>query len=488
MNIRELLAAIRRYLYLLLAAVALGGGVAVLATFAQAKQYTSRATIFISVPQTTQRLHESYEGTLYSQERTRSYAELVTTPKVTDPVISELHLRTTPERLAKQISAEVAVDSVLLTVTAHGATGIGAARLVDAVTRSLITAVNTLESPGVGKTSPVRLQVVRPGAVPARPSSPRPALNLTLGLVLGAIAGAGAGILRNSLDTRVKSSEEVAELTSEPVLGTIPVDSLARVFPVADDFDAFSHRAEEYRRLRTNLRFVSVDDPPKSIAITSPIGGDGKSTTAMNLAFSLAADGARVVLVDADLRKPRIAESLGLVSEVGLTTVLSGQISAGEALQSASRSATIAVLASGPIPPNPSELLGTRQMRNVLEELAAHADFVIVDAAPLLPVSDGSVVAACTNGALMVVRVGATRREEMRTALASIDAVGARLLGVVVNKVPLPKRRRYNYYGTHGKPESPVKVPRQGGPGPLEGSPPADSATGQSGSTSAPAR
>jgi succinoglycan biosynthesis transport protein ExoP len=450
MSVRELIAGIRRHLVLLAIALLLGAGIAQLITMMQPKIYESKASVFVSVSQSAQRLDQAYQGTLFTQQQVRSYADLVATPKVTVPVISELRLHMRPDTLAKRLSVDVPVDTVLLNISAHHTDPVMAARIVNSVTRNLVKAVSELEAPQPGRPSAVQIHVVRPGSVPSGPSSPRPVVNIAIGLVLGAIAGVGAGVLKDALDTRIGHAEDVAGAGDIPVLGEIPYEGAARKHPLAADTNPFGPRSEAFRKLRTNLRFIGVDQPPRTIVISSPRSGDGKSSAALNLAFSLADDGARVILVDADLRCPSIASSLGLVETAGLTSVLSGQAEIADVLQRAERRSAIDVMTSGPVPPNPSELLGAKKMHLVLDALSENADYVIVDSPPLLPVTDAAVVASGTDGVVLLVRAGRTKRDELRAALESLNAVNANTLGVVMNMMKAAKRDRYRYYYYYG--------------------------------------
>jgi capsular exopolysaccharide synthesis family protein len=447
MSIRELITGICRHLVLLVSMVLLGVGVAQLITMLQPTKYESKASVFVSLSQQAQRLDQAYQGTLFSQQRVRSYADLVTTPKVTAPVIQELALHMRPEKLAKRLKVDVPIDTVLMNVTAQAGDPVMAARIVNSVTRHLITAVADVEAPQPGHPPTVRVQVVQPGSVPNEPSSPKPVLNITIGVILGAIAGVLAGMLKEALDTRIDVMADAASATGPPILGEINYDRAARKRTLVYDTDPLGLRAEHFRKLRTNLRFINVDQPPRTIIVSSPMEGDGKSSVALNLAFSLAEDGARVVIVDADLRRPTVASSLGLIEETGLTSVLSGQATVADVVQRAERRSAINVLASGPTPPNPSELLGTQRMQLLLQELRADADYVIIDTPPLLPVTDAAVIAPGTDGVVLVVRAGRTKREELRAAVKSLDTVGGSILGVIVNMTTKGKHDRYRYYG-----------------------------------------
>jgi receptor protein-tyrosine kinase len=196
-----------------------------------------------------------------------------------------------------------------------------------------------------------------------------------------------------------------------------------------------SSTAEAFRAIRTNLRFLDVDNPPRVIVVGSAVPGEGKSTLAVNLSAALAQSGSRVALVEADLRRPRVARYLGLVEGSGLSNVLSGTATVDDVLQTW-RDPRLQVLAAGPMPPNPSEMLGSTQMRILLASLRETYDYVVVDSPPLLPVTDGAVLSALSDGCLITARHGTTRRAQLTEAMTVLDRVDAKLLGVVLNGVP----------------------------------------------------
>jgi capsular exopolysaccharide synthesis family protein len=242
----------------------------------------------------------------------------------------------------------------------------------------------------------------------------------------------------------------------------VPFDKRTTKVPVAFRGDPHSGRSEAYRQIRTNMQFVDVDNPPRVIAVTSAISNEGKSMTAINLAVALAETGARVCLVGADLRKPTLAESLGLVADVGLTTVLIGKAPIESVLQDAGRN--LRVLTSGPVPPNPSELLISAHAREVIREIAAQFDFTIIDSAPLLPVTDGAEVAALADATLLVVRSGKTTRDQAARAIEALAKVGERPVGVVLNMVTRTRGgydTEYGYYYSEYRPRD----PQTAGPG-----------------------
>jgi receptor protein-tyrosine kinase len=253
-------------------------------------------------------------------------------------------------------------------------------------------------------------------------------------LAVGLALSAGLAVLWARLDTTVRSSEAASAATGAPVIGVVFSDEHLAREHVLNPHSTL-RVAEAFRQLRTNLQFLNVDEPPKVIMITSALPGEGKTTTVVNLALMLADSGRRVTVVEADLRRPKVTHYLGLVGGIGLTNVLTGSADVADVVQSYGDRG-VSVLAAGPLPPNPGELLASSQMQSLLGKLRSENDFVLVDAPPLLPVADSSGLAVYTDGVLLSVRYGRTGKEEARLAAATVERVGARILGVVLNIVP----------------------------------------------------
>ena len=287
-------------------------------------------------------------------------------------------------------------------------------------------------------------------------------MNLAAGLVAGLLLGISAAVLRQMLDTRIHQPQVLRDITESPVLGVIPFERTARKSPLVVNTLGRSVRAEALRQLRTNLQFVDVERPVRVLVVTSSVAGEGKSTTAANLALSFAEYRRSVLLIEADLRRPRVADYLGLDRTLGLTNVLAGQVAVDEVLQSWG-DAGLVVLPSGSIPPNPSELLGSPAMLDLLRHLKARFDMIVIDTPPLLPVTDGAVAAAFADGAVLVVRYGKTKRAQIAAAARSLKSVDARLLGSILNMAPARGSDGYGSYNYGYYEDDAGKVATRGG-------------------------
>ena len=354
------------------------------------RMYEAKVQVFVSLrDSSSSAATNAYQGDLFTQQRVKSYARIADTPVVTRPVIDKLALDMTPDELAGGVTATVPNETVLIDIAVKDGSPTRSRDLANAVAAQFAKVVGDLERSGANQRSPVSVTTVRPAAVPASPVSPRIPINLTLGVLLGLATGIGLAVLRDSLDTTIKSSEDLQELTGNLALGVIGFDPQAQRNPLVSQLDSRTGRGEAFRTLRTNLRFIDVDHPPRLVVVTSSIAGEGKSTTACNLAITLASAGVRVVLVEGDLRRPRVADYMGIEGAAGLTDVLVGRVGLDEVLQPWAGSG-LSVLTSGALPPNPSELLSSVQMGDLLAHLRAVADIVLIDAPPLLPVTDAA--------------------------------------------------------------------------------------------------
>jgi len=432
-DLRDFVRVLRRRWRLVSALVLLTTAAAATGTALSTRIYQAEVEVFVSLRDTASGTSSNaYQGNLFSQERVKSYAKIANSPAVTAAVVRQLDLDLTPGQLAEQINATAPADTVLVDITVKDPSAERARDVANSVAAQFAKVVRDLERPAADQRSPVSVTVVRPADLPSSPVSPRRTINLALGLLLGLAVGVGIAVLRETLDSSVKNSGDLQELTGSSALGVIAYDGQAQKNPLVSQVDSRSGRGEAFRTLRTNLRFVDVDNPPGVVVVTSSVASEGKSTTACNLATTLASAGVRVILVEADLRRPRVADYMGVEGAVGLTDVLIGRAKLDEVLQPWGNS-PLTILTSGALPPNPSELLSSAQMNELIGALRSRADIVLIDAPPLLPVTDAAVLARECDGAIVVVRQGKTTREQVTRALEALHSVGARVLGTVLN-------------------------------------------------------
>ena len=291
------------------------------------------------------------------------------------------------------------------------------------------------------------ISVVDRAEAPAAPHSPRLALNLAIGLLLGGFLGVLAAFLLHHLDHRVRSSGALAALTHRPVLGVVPLLPAGQS-PTQAATDLRSAFSEAYRSVRTALQFATSDGLPRSLFITSATAGEGKTTTAAELASNIALLGKRVVLVDGDLRNPSIHRALGLGNATGLSTLLAGGATLADALQASGRD-NLSVLTAGPLPPNPPELLAGDRLPQLLAELQARCDVVIIDGPPVLGLADAPLLAHQAQSTLLVVSADEGRRDALLSALHRLDAARASVTGLLLTRFD-PRHKSegygYNYY------------------------------------------
>lgn len=414
--------------------------------------YSAQTQLFVAI-QSAGSVAELQQGNTFTQSRVQSYVETVKTPAVLQPAIDNLGLNETAAELASKVSATADLKTVLIKIDAVDSSPVQAAAIAQAVADSLVAAVAELESPNAGGTSPIKLSVVTPAVAPTEPSSPNTKRNLMIGLLLGLAAGAALAVARGTLDTKVRGEADLRRITEAPLLGGITYESDAETKPLLTQTAAQSPRAESFRQIRTNLQFASVNSKTKSILVTSSLPGEGKSTTATNLAIAMAQAGQRVVLVDADLRRPSVAEYLGLEGSAGLTTALLGETDV-EALLQPWGEDELYVLTAGQIPPNPSELLGSGAMHQLLRHLEQTFDAVIIDAPPLIPVTDASVLAQTVGGVVVVAGAAKIKTQDLERSISSLQLVEGNILGIVLNMLPTKgaDAYAYSYYSYESKP------------------------------------
>ncbi len=408
-------------------------GATALFTLSVTPQYASTARLFISTPGSSS--EEAYKGGQFSQARVTSYADLMTGEEISRRVAERLHLSDSPRDLADQVEAEAKPGTVVLSITVTDPSAERAHLLTQAFSEELVRHVRELETPDGQKTAPVKASFIDRASTPNVPVFPRPVRYLTLATLLGLLIGTGLAVIREMLDTSISTPQDLAEVTADaPLLGSIAFDRDALARPLVTDLTSHAPRVESFRVLATNLLFIDVGSESRAFVITSSVPDEGKSTTVCNLALTLARAGEKVVVVEADLRRPTVATYLNLEGAVGVTTILAGRVGIEEALQSAPWG--LKVIAAGSIPPNPAELLQSAAMKSLIQELRSRFDIVLLDAPPLLPVIDAAILAAESDGAILVTRHGTTTRDQVAAAAGRLDSVDARLASTVITWMP----------------------------------------------------
>jgi exopolysaccharide transport family protein len=302
--------------------------------------------------------------------------------------------------------------------------------------------------------------------VPTYPSEPNVPRNLAFALALGLSTGIGLAFLLEGIDNTVRTPEQAQAISALPSLGMIPlgskggIEAAAKRLTVASSREAVelvtqsrpqSQMAESYRALRTSLLLTSLGGPPKVILITSALPQEGKTTTSINTAIVLAQKGTRVLLIDADLRRPSIHKTLGMGPKTGLSNVLTGNATLQQAVVRSNILPTLFVLTAGTPPPNPAELLASANMKDILAELREQYDHIIVDTPPTLSVTDAVVMSTRADAVVLVIRSGQTTKQALRRARDLLMQVNARVSGVLLNAVDLTSPDYYYYYEYQGK-------------------------------------
>lgn len=476
---------------------------AVAFSVSQQKEYAATASLLFRDPQLDQKLFGStvFAPSNDPAREAATNAKLVSLDVVAARTSKALHGRMSASAISGEISVEPAGQSDVVSITATDPDPAFAARLANSFAqqfiafrrdadRSKIASAQQLVQQQIDRLDPrsrdgrqgsalrardeqLRIlaalqtgnaELVQPATTPAAPSSPKPVRNGIIGLLLGLIMGVGLALLLERIDRRLKDSKEVSDLFGRPVIGVIPESrELSRAEQRFDDLP--TNEAEPMRMLRANLRYFNVDREIHSVLVTSAAPGEGKSTVAKHLASAAANTGERVLLLEADLRRPTLKTRMRLAGNAGLSQVLAGTRTLSEAIETVSldgsaESRTLDVLASGPLPPNPTDLIESERMRQVLGAVSERYDLVVIDTPPTSVVSDAIPLVKSSDGVLVVSRLGKTTRDSLAHLRDQLNNLGAYVLGVVVNSVGRGGASGYGYgYGYGAEYTSQLKKP-----------------------------
>ena len=458
MTILEFFRTTRANLWLLIIGIVVGAAAGFGYASLQPKVYAASSSGYVTVGESG--TVDVLSGSTAAKERARSYAAIVSSEAVAQKIKQNTpELSLTTGQIRSSITAAAGENAALITVSAKASSPKNAQMLANGALQATADYIKEIEqNPGNAQAlvngdstaaSPTGGNTVR--VIPLNNASVNPPLvapnyeqNTLIGAGTGLVLVYAAIFLRRALDQRIRTRDDATKAIGASILGVLPVsDDLNEDNIVKGDTD--DHIAQEsIRQLRTNLRFVNVDTPPRSFIVTSAVPGEGKSTVSLSLARAMADAGSPVILIDADLRRPTVAKKLKLDAKVGLTQVLAGQVEIANAVHQVGES-NLFVLPAGRIPPNPSELLGSDKMRQLINELSEEF-IVVVDVPPLLPVTDASLLSHSVDGVILVGSIGRSHREQMTEASNILKKVNANLLGMVLNRAPR-KGLGNSYYG-----------------------------------------
>jgi len=402
--------------------------------FALLPEYKTYTTLMLSKPRSGIEAIQ-YDDILLNQKLVATYGEIVKSRLVSNEVINNLNLKFTPEQLEKKVKVTLVTDTEIIKIVVTDNDPELAAKIANEIAQ--VFKKNVVEIMKIEN-----VQIIDEAEVPTTPVTPRPMLNMSIAGALGMILGTLLVFLIEYLDNAIKTASDIGKYLGFSVIGMIP-KSKNKDLIIYNNLK--SPESEAYRTLRTNIQFSSVDRHIKTMVITSSGPGEGKSTIISNLAISMALTEKKVLLIDSDLRKPRIHCIFNTDNSCGLTTVLAEAMDYKDCIVHTDIKG-LDILTSGPIPPNPVELLGSNKMKKFLETIAEEYDIVLLDTPPVGVLTDGAVVSTKCDGVILVCAIGQTKIKDAVHSKEHLQKVNANILGAVMNKVPIDKTSFYKYY------------------------------------------
>lgn len=388
-----------------------------------------------------------YNDVLLNEKLVHTYSELVKSRAVSDRVIQSLNLEISYEEFQGKVQVDLVNDTEIIKIQVKDPDKELAATIANEVSEQFIETVKL-------KMKVENVQIIDKAAIPQNPVSPKKFLNMVIGTVLGFMVGVFLTFLLEYLDNTFKTPSDIERTLHLPVLGTIPIilsggkETIVRNNPKSPISEAF-------RTMRTNIQFTNIDKDIKTLAITSSTMAEGKSTVVSNLAISIAQEEKKVLIVDCDLRKPRIHKIFSVPNTQGLTSILMGASTIEDTVYKQDGMKNLYVITSGPIPPNPSELLSSRRMKGFLEAAKEEYDMIILDTPPIGLVTDAAILSTSTDAVLLVIQAGKAEISQVEYAKELLNKVNAKIIGTVLNKVAIKDGKYgdyqydqyYSYYG-----------------------------------------
>lgn len=454
--LRNVLQIFRKHLITIVIVFAIICAAAMTFTLTSSRKYTASSELYATYNVTSgtgqSNISDISAAGSYISNQIKSYPTLAETEAVLQPVIDNLSLATSVEELGELITVSNPANTMLVDIEAETTDPEQSQQIANAVAESLSEVVSsTLYS---GANSPVKLAVVQKAKKPKSPSSPNLGMNLAIGVVLGLVAGVAAALIKDILDTKLRTVRDLQDITHAPLLGSVAENSdLEKPKPIIVTQPA-GRTAEEYRRIRTNLSFMAPvkGTNARMVVITSSDASEAKTTTAVNIAAAIAENGLRVLLFDADLRHPSVATRLGIEGNAGLVHVLTGQASVADVVQQYWKT-NFHVMPAGPKPPNASLLLNSKIMDALIEQALKQYDYVIIDTGPMVVADDAIRFGRLGNGVLLTAGRGICDKKDLREVIRQFDTAEVPVIGTVMTFAEPPKKHNgnYYYYDTDGK-------------------------------------
>ncbi|MCL2467421.1 MAG: polysaccharide biosynthesis tyrosine autokinase [Micrococcales bacterium] len=461
MSVRNYLSSIRKHWMWVLVPLVLVTVVTGVQSMRSDKVYTATAALFVSM-NTGRTATDLAQGSQFTQSQMASFQELATMPTQLEPVVERLGLTgMTPKRLAKHIHVSAPTGKVLLYVSADAGDPDTAARLANAVAEQLAQTIEKLSPEATEGGPTVVVQVVNRAERPSYPSAPNTRRNVAGAAFAGLLLGLLAAVLRDMLDTRLRTQEDLETTVDVPLFGSVVGGAATRGGKRKGQSRVLhidGPQSEDIRRIRANLQMAGRVDECQVFVFSSSIPGEGKSFCATHIASAFAAAGSQVLLIDADLRRPTVAKYLGVAGHAGLTEVLLGRARFAELCQQYAPNLT--VLASGAVPPNPGELLSSRSFEDLIAMASQHFEVVVIDSPPLLPVVDAVAISRVATGVVLVVDVTKTRRAQVVQAVEGVRLGGGKVIGAVLNRTKTGATGA-SAYGYSSRPASVEDVDRR---------------------------
>ena len=439
MELRDYLDFLKKRWIVIIAITILVIAVVLVYSFIQEPIYEAKATCMVSATLAGQ---GEYSAIQIIEQLLETIKNIAVSRPVLENTAGKLKSTRTIEELRTSVTSKLLSDTQLILISARDSEPLTAMLEANAAADSLIEFVNRNEG-----NSTYKIEKVEPPAKPVSPISPKPLRNGILGGILGLILGLAVAAVLEAVDVSVKSTEELSQVLERPVLAEIPLSNDSSG-AAAENGQGDSGILEATRTLRTNIQYMDIQRTLRVILVTSPSSREGKTFISKQLAKAFGASGKKVVLVDADLRR---TEHMFEQNARGLTDMIIGNVSLEDVI-GVSESEQFDLLPSGPLPPNPSELLDSEAMHKILDSLRSAYDFVIIDSSPIGMFSDPFVLASRADGTVLVVEARGTSTESLKSAIKLLSGPNINLLGAVLNKVKLSRRHNsYDYYYRSGQ-------------------------------------